>query len=193
MTVERVVESVRTAAPRWVAVSRAADPVLAAAVGDVASTVEIPALRGRTIWAARPAPFAVVEQPNWWGRLETMPAEPYVVLDHRTEATEFRPQGEWEERVRFARRVARTLGVLPGVRLAHGDPEAPWFVALLPVLATEVVARLHEDGLVGVAPLRPTRPELPGGVRVHLDADEPGSLAVCVASLRNILESRGVP
>ncbi len=190
MTVERVLECVRSLAPNRVAVSRAGDPALTAAVGEVAATVEVPAVRGRSVWAARPAPFAIVEQPNWWGRLETMPAEPHVLLDHRTGET---LAGEdWLRRVRLARRVARTLSVLPGVRLAHGDPEAPWFVALLPVRAADAVARLREDGVAGVVPLLPTRPELPGGVRVHLDADGPGVVAACVASLRNVLDARGV-
>ena len=64
-----------------VAVSDGASPEVRAAVAD-RSTVWCPVVRGATVWAAAHAEAAVVESPNWLGRVEIPSRRPQFGARH---------------------------------------------------------------------------------------------------------------
>jgi hypothetical protein len=193
-----IVDRVRTAvdsAPGTsphIAVSRGASPQLREALtqfvqrAGLAPLVEADAVRGRAVWATAPAGIVVVEQPNWWGRLEELPPGA-IVLDHRGP--------DWAQRVRRARRVARSVAQVPGVTAAHGTAEAPWFVVLLPVAQEAVAEALVAAGITGALPIDRRHAELPGGLRLappEIDQDVwVRSCVACVGAVAGKLRASG--
>jgi hypothetical protein len=182
---------------RHVIVSRAASPELKALLARH-SPVEAPVVAGATVWHAAPPGLAFVETPNWWGLREAAPVtRPYVVLDRRCdEVVNGMPQrpdpAGWSARTELLRRCMRTAGQLAGAGPAHGDPEAPWGVLLLPVAAEAVEAACRARGIHELTALDPRLPELPGGLR--LEAPEAAGAewsAAVVASIAHEIERTG--
>ena len=140
------------------------------------AAVKVPVVGGLTVWNAFTHPgdaFIVVEQPNFFGRIDTVPtvtadlsirwwqpvgdlAGPVITAD--------RSSGE----VDTARRLATALRTIPGVKLPHGAPQAPWFVLSLRCGAQNVSRALAERGWLGATPLGDTFPEFPGGLHLEV-------------------------
>lgn len=188
----------RVAGAKDVVVSRAASPRVKTAVAAVTNVHEAPAVRGRTVWEAAPPGLVCVESPNWWGRHEAEPANrPCFSVDRRSHVVvagmpTVEDPPDWAERIELLRRCLRTASQHAGIVPAHGDPEAPWAVLLLPIPAERVAAACVQRGVAGVAALAPRVPELPGGVRiaVPLGAGTEWSAAV-VASITHEIERTG--
>ncbi len=178
-----------------VAVSRAASPEFRHAVSQIVDVVEAPVVRGRAVWEAVPPATAIVEQPNWWGRLEDVPSGS-IVLDRRSAPDQAQ---QWRMRVDLSRHLGRNLNQLSGVQLAHGNPEAPWFVLLLPIPGETAVAALADRNVTGVVAIDRSYAELPGGVRIEPPMTSPGLWQeTCVASLAEVItrtvgKDRGSP
>jgi hypothetical protein len=180
-------------------VSRAASPELWRACNGIAGVAEAPVLAGRTVWEAIPGGAVVAETPNWWGRIEPIPeGRRHWVLDRRSGEAHLRatpcdtePVG-WAERIAALRACVRAAGQVRGVGAAHGDPEAPWAIVLLPVAPEAVAERCGTTGVTGVAALAPRMPELPGGLRIEAGVDAGSEwCAAVVASIRHVLERSG--
>lgn len=175
--VRRVLADHPGAAPE-IAVSRGVSPWLKGALARLAPVVEADAVRGRAVWATAPAAVVVVEQPNWWGRLESVPAGA-IVFDHRGDG--------WDGRVRQVRRLARSVTQIPGVRAAHDAIEAPWFVVLLPVPQERVAEALAAASVPGATAVGRRHAELPGGLRLAPPESDPGlwlrSCVACIAAI----------
>lgn len=157
----------------------------------------VPVVAGLTVWDALIDPtdvFVVVEQPNFFGRIESVPHEvtdlairwwdpvgdlpaPAITAD--------RESGD----VDTAKRLATALRTIPGVKLPHGLPQAPWFVLILPCNAREVSRRLADRGWRDATPLGDSFPEFPGGL--HLEVawprqDNPEIAAVVRAAVEDV-------
>ncbi len=167
----------------------------------------LPAVRGTTVWAGD-VEGSVVEQPNWDGRRERVPATATVVVQshagslvetgtERILATGERVPPEAPTigtrrtpEIDAAADLAKRVRQVRGVTLAHRLPEAPWFLVLLPVDPVPVATRLTS---LGFAAEPVARPELPGGLRLsvlgcadHLTIREyAASLTAAVAALRS--------
>ncbi len=194
---DRVIERLSAEDSGPVLMSRAADPALREAILASREVREAPVVAGRTVWAAAYGSVVVAESPNWWGRTEEPPPGA-VVLDRRTDESALvaslpaAPE-DWSEQVDEARRFAKSLRQIAGLHLAHGAPEAPWFVVLQPQPARAVVAAMDGvDGCVATA-LPEHLAEFPGGIR--LTTPRRGgrrAFIACVASFRNaMVEARG--
>lgn len=170
-----------------VAISDGASPELQAAVAD-RSTVWCPVVRGTTVWAVAHLDAAVVESPNWLGRVEVVPdalksvlvmPEPTATPTGGPGATIIRVGGNWRlegskpqaafsldyrSRTAAARRLAKQLNQVPGVRLAHGEPDSPTFILLVPDVAAVTGWTVVDGGQVVVEPV--TVPGLPGALRI---------------------------
>ncbi len=136
-------------------------------LAGLAGVVEVPVVGGRTVWETIAAPtnrLFIVEEPNYFGRFEASPPPPAVVL----EISHDLPHGLTGSTVRDARHLAASLTQVPGLRLPHGQPESPWFVASLPSSAESAAQRLTANGFVGCTPLGRDFPEYPGGLRVQV-------------------------
>lgn len=142
--------------------------------GEVACTV-VPVVGGQTVWSAGPEAFVpVIEQPNWFGRIEkTSPHDERAITllwwkqaasaDTATIAA-YRSAGS----MAATRNLAGRLRQIPGVGLPHGQPESPWFVVSLPGNASNVAERLRLGGFAGCRPLGMEFPEFPGGMRIEV-------------------------
>ena len=131
---------------------------------------------GRSVWTAlaeRDEFFVVAEQPNFFGRTETIPlegaditiqwwnsgkehAEPMITVDRKS--------GDLDT----AKRLATTLRTVPGVKLPHGVPQAPWFILSLRCSPIAVARALADAGWHGGTPLGPAFPEFPGGLHLEV-------------------------
>ncbi len=177
-----------------VVVSRAVSPEVRRVVARMAQVREAPVYRGRTVWPAAHDPM-VVETPNYWGRLEPLPRPTVraIVIDRRTgevtDPADVRPiPPRWDERTAALRHCLRSAAQLRGVAPAHGDPEAPWAILLLPIAAERVAA----SEVPGLAALAPRVPELPGGLRIEAPAGAGSEWSsVVVASIRTAMEDDG--
>lgn len=178
-------------------VSRAASPELRDLLGDAYDVVVAPVYRGRTLWSAVNG-RACVETPNWWGRAEPVPQDRDAIVIDRRHDRILRgtimgdDPTDWADRILVLRRCLRTAAQLAGVRPAHGDPEAPWAVLLLPIAAEAVAEACVRRGLPGVEALAPRVPELPGGLRLEAPslAGSDWSASV-VASIEQATEQSG--
>ncbi len=185
-----------------VAISEAASPIVRAAVAD-RPVVRCPVVRGKTVWAVASASVAVVESPNWLGTVEAAPEQLDSVLitpeqapapTWRPAVTIVRAHGEWRRlrsqlepdgsrryrsRTAAARRLAKQLTQAPGLHLAHGAPESPTFVVLVPDVSRPVGRPFGDGGRLDVEPV--ATPGLPGALRItvrgRLDDAEAADLA----------------
>lgn len=161
-----------------------------------------PTFRGSTVWGTVEDAVVVVEHPNWFGRPERKPPGRVVILvygdatpspdatwNHRFvrhgtgggDTTFIRePSVPDVDRDRFpgeatakARRLALLAGQVPGFRLAHGKPRSPVFVAMFPLDPHRVTSALAGTGDISAEPVGAQFPDLPGGVRVRVDAAAP--------------------
>ncbi len=158
-----------------------------------------PTVRGATVWGDVADAVVVVEHPNWFGRPERQPPGRVVVLvhdvdaalpastqDHRFIRDETGPgfatfdpapmdydsdrQQSYVEATTKARRLALLTGQVPGFRLAHGKPRSPVFVAMFPLDPHRVTSALAGSVDISAEPVGARFPDLPGGVRVRVDA-----------------------
>lgn len=159
-----------------------------------------PTVRGTAVWGDVSDAVVVSEQPNWFGRPEALPTARVVILVDETSAACFdtsarhhfvrdcatkrivvcsslrseeavagRRQGHSVATTQ-ARRLALLGGQVPGFRLAHGKPRSPVFVAMFPIDPHRVTSALAGSVGVSAAPTGPRFPDLPGGVRIRVDA-----------------------
>jgi hypothetical protein len=135
--------------------------------------VAIPVVAGQTVWTAGPAECTpVVEQPNWFGRIERTPsndtrAATILWWEHAPTGDgvvveAFREAGT----VPAARNLAGQLRQIRGVGLPHGQPDSPWFIVSLPGDSSNVAKRLHAASFVECQSLGIDFPEFPGGLRI---------------------------
>lgn len=154
-------------------------------VGD-GPVVVAPTVRGRTVWAAarRTAPgCAVVETPNHFGCVETVP-DPALVIDRRMNAGGAIP--DWDRGVATAVLLQKRLIQLAGVAAPFGLPEAPWFVMTTPVDADAVI-----DEVGRVVATRVDHAWLPGGVRFEVPRNARTEwVDGCVASVHRAITER---
>jgi hypothetical protein len=177
-SVDRAVAEVQRRGWASVVVSRTAGPTLQRALTAVVQVVEAPAVAGRTVWAASADGDGIVaETPNWWGYRDTPEVPTAIVVRHRVEPSA----------VRAARHLAKAVEQLPGLTVPYGPPDAPWFVCVQPQPPARVVARLGPLPDVDIAALGPTRPELPGGLRIALGTGAAVDAGRVVDSLRHVL------
>ncbi len=144
-----------------VRLSRVSSPQLRAEIAGEHPVIEVPAVAGRTVWEyGRRDVVAVVESPNWVGRVEQPASGLRVVSVERT----CDPLA-----VGVATRLSKILVQLPGVSAPWQPVEAPWFTVLLAVDPVPVAALVPGGHALAL-------PELPGGLRVGLpqDASEAG-------------------
>lgn len=159
-----------------------------------------PTVRGSTVWGDASDAVVIIEQPNWFGRPELLPTARVVILVDETatacfdtsaghhfvrdsatngivvcgslrseEAVAGRRQSHSMATTQ-ARRLALLGGQVPGFRLAHGKPRSPVFVAMFPLDPHRVTSALAGSVGVSAAPAGPRFPDLPGGVRIRVDA-----------------------
>ena len=161
----------------------------------LADEIAVPVVGGRTVWRAladRADVFVVAEHPNffgrhdlidgpaadlhirWWGMVGDLP-KPVIKAD--------RACGDLDT----AQRLATALRTIPGVKLPHGVPQAPWFVLSLRGSAPHVAQVLAEQGWSGATPLHESFPEFPGGL--HLEVAWPRQeIQEIAATIRAALE-----
>ncbi len=138
--------------------------------------VTIPVVAGQTVWReGAPAAVAVIEQPNWLGRIERQPIDTAAAITVLwwTEATAFAPGPTIDAclpvgAVNVARNLAGQLRQIRGLALPHNQPESPWFVVGLPTNASDVAERLTAAGFPGCEPVGLRFPEFPGGLRIEV-------------------------
>ncbi len=166
-------------------VSRAASPDLLILVGGHRQGIIAPTVRGVTVWSAIDASgpvVAVVEDPNWLGSTESHPVVPFIA------ARRDEPGVGWAQQTRAARKLAKTLGQIPGVWPAHAGV-APWFTVGTPIRGDRIVTAAAESGIVGLTALGDRFPGIPGGVRIAPPAPLPAAWAAsCVASVRRAID-----
>lgn len=140
------------------------------------TAIQVPVVGGRTVWTviAEPAEvFAVLEQPNYFGRIENTASygagltiqwwntgedlgEPLLTAD--------RGIGDLDT----AKHLATTLRSVPGVKLPHGVPQAPWLILSLRRNPLLIARALANAGWPGATPLDTTFPEFPGGLHLEV-------------------------
>lgn len=138
----------------------------------LADSVPVAVVGGQTIWPATgtSAEHALVEQPNWFGRIERNPTGSLSVITIRwwagagttADITAHQESGD----VGTARNLAGRLRQLPGVTLPHGQPESPWFIVSFPNDAKAIAEQLDAAGFAGCRVTGPGFPEFPGGMRI---------------------------
>ena len=129
--------------------------------GLLEGAVAVPVVGGQTVWDAvgnAGGRMIVVEQPNYFGRYEEHPPDGTDVCTVQwwpsqegpppADVAADGPYGDLEG----ARHLATGLRSIPGVRLPHGSPDAPWFVVSMPVAADVVAAELQAAGPADLAP-----------------------------------------
>ncbi len=135
----------------------------------------LPVVAGLTVWDAVTDDnvFLVAEQPNFFGRIERLasrrpdlsirwwdsvgkPPPPVIKADRRT--------GD----IDTARRLATALRTIPGVKLPHGSPQAPWFILNLPCRPVAVSRALADSGWPSATPVGDDLPEFPGGLHLEV-------------------------
>jgi hypothetical protein len=79
-------------------------------------------------------------------------------------------EADFRARTEAARRLAKSLNQIPGVRLAHGDAESPAFVALLPVAPGPVAAAVSGLASGVTAEALDEMPGLPAALLVTIAA-----------------------
>ena len=145
--------------------------------GLLEGAVVLPVVGGQTVWDAignTTGRMIIVEQPNYFGRCEKQPPEGPDVCDIQwwpskggplpADITADGPLGDLEG----ARHLGTGLRSIPGVRLPHGSPDAPWFVVSLPVAAELVATELQAAGFPGCRALGSQFPEFPGGLHLQV-------------------------
>lgn len=141
------------------------------------NAVVAPVVGGQTVWEARPetqSRITIVEQPNYFGCREAQPPDGSLVRTIAwwpgsegpgpADPAADGPHGDLEA----ARHLATGLRSISGVRLPHGPPDAPWFVASLPVSASATAAALRTAGFGGCRALGAQFPEFPGGLHLQV-------------------------
>lgn len=160
------------------------------------NAVVAPVVGGQTVWegsAKSHSRITIVEQPNYFGRRENRPPGGSHVrtiewwpgpkgLGPADPAADG-PHGDLEA----ARHLATGLRSISGVRLPHGTPDAPWFVASLPVSAAAAAAALHTAGYTGCRALGAQFPEFPGGLHLQVAWPRRDNGAV-LAAVRGVIE-----
>lgn len=138
--------------------------------------IRLPVVGGQTVWTATSTPvIPVVEQPNWFGRIEKDPPQhpdamavvwwagaPQPGYSNVVEVD--RPVGS----TATAQNLARRLRQVAGIKLPHDQPETPWFVVSLPGDASAAAADLRSGGFTGCEPTGPSLAEFPGGLRIEV-------------------------
>jgi hypothetical protein len=117
----------------------------------------------------------VVEQPNWFGRIEKDPPQDpdAIAVVWWADAPHPGYAGVVEAHRRVgstetAQNLARRLRQIAGIRLPHDQPETPWFVVSLPGDASAVAADLRIGGFTGCEPTGRRLAEFPGGLRIEV-------------------------
>lgn len=138
----------------------------------------LPVVGGRTLWETaprEPGHLLVVEQPNYFGRFERRaPTGENAVTVRRWGKIEGNPGSVVIElqtdvgSADSAKNLAGRLRQIPGIGLAHGQPESPWFIVNLPGHPERVAAGLANIGCGGCVPLGTRFPEFPGGLRIEV-------------------------
>ncbi len=140
------------------------------------TAIQVPVVTGRSVWPVLERPgeaFIVVEEPNFFGRTERggyeradltiewwnagQQAIGPIIKAHRARG-----------RLNDAKRLATALRTVPGVKLPHGVPQAPWFILSLRCSPQLVAQAMADAGWPGATPLGPAFPEFPGGLHLHV-------------------------
>ena len=119
------------------------------------------------LWSLRTGWAGVEILPDALNSVLVMP-EPTVAPTARPEATIIRVGGNWRiegskpqtassrdqrSRTEAARRLAKQLNQAPGVHLAHGEPDSPTFILLVPDVAEATGWPMADGGQVVVEPV----------------------------------------
>lgn len=141
---------------------------------ELIDSVPAAVVGGQTVWTATgtPVALALVEQPNWFGRIERQPTGSLSVITIRwwadAGAAADISADQHSGDVAAARNLAGRLRQLPGVTLPHGHPESPWFIVSFPGNAKATAAQLEGAGFPGCRVLGSGYPEFPGGMRIEV-------------------------
>lgn len=137
---------------------------------------ELPVVAGKTVWTATSDSanvFVVGEQPNFFGRIEITPDDAVDLWIRWWEGAGDLPgpvvtADSLSGSIDAAKRLATALRTIPGVKLPHGAPQAPWFVLSLQGDAVKVTRALAEAGRPIAVPLGQSFPEFPGGLHLEV-------------------------
>ena len=162
----------------------------------LAEATVLPVVGGQTIWDTRPQgsnQITVVEDPNYFGRRErdaptggnTRHISWWPSRDDPV-GSSAAADGPFAD-LETARHLATGLRSIPGVRLPHGQPEAPWFIVSLPCSPPAVVTALQIAGFSGCRETGSTFPEFPGGIHLQVAWPRRDNGRV-VATVRTVIE-----